>query len=60
MRGTKVSCNFKLYSENQTIYSLKDKSYMSKVSNHVDMPSMAKTCFLTDAHEQIRVASCNE
>lgn len=41
MRQTKVSPNTQLYSEHQTVYTLRVKSHRSKVSRHKDEPRVA-------------------
>ena len=63
----KVSRSSQLYSEHQTIYTLRVKrSHMSKVYNHEGKMHMAgkrhvaKTCFSIEAYKQITIASCNE
>ena len=61
MRWNKVPCNSQLYSEHQTIYSLRVKrSHMSKVSIHKGKPHGEKTCFSIEVYKQIATASCNE
>lgn len=66
MRQTEVSGSSQLYSEHQTVYTLRIKSHMSKVSSHkdkplmVDKPHMAKACFSIEAYKQITTASFNE
>lgn len=53
LRQTNVSRNSQLYSEHQTLYTLRvEKKRMSKVCNHTDKLHMAKTRFSIEAHEQ--------
>ena len=63
-------CKSQLYSEHQTIYTLRVKrSHMIKVTwlhNHEAKPHVAgkpnstKPCFPTDTYKQTKIASCNE
>ena len=53
MRQTKVSCNSQLYSEHQTVYTLRvKKSHPSKVCNHKDKTHVGETCFSTEAYKR--------
>ena len=63
----KVSRSSQLYSEHQTIYTLRVKrSHMSKLYNHkgkshvVDKLHLAETYFSIKAYEQITIVHCNE
>jgi hypothetical protein len=60
MRQTKVSCNIQLYSEHQTIRTLRvKKRHPSKFYSHKGRLNTTKT-FLIEAYKQITIASCNE
>lgn len=52
MRSTKGLCDSQLFSEDQTIYTLRaNKSHLSKVHSHKDKQHLAKTCFSREAYD---------
>lgn len=58
MRQTKVSCNRQLYSEHQTVYTLRVKeSHQSEGYNHKDKLHMAKICFFLESRMTTAEAS---
>jgi hypothetical protein len=57
MRQFKVSCRSQLYSQHQTIYTLRvKKSHPSSVDNHKDKPHVANPCLLIQAYKSIKIA----